>query len=207
MSSGTSFVVSLWRLILVYIGALFPRLVKAETWDHQYERGDWDVLSTDTVQMGHHMVVIGYLLRAGTNPRILDVGCGTGPMFEYVRKVGLPYEHYHGVDISAVAIKRAQELGGVNATFEAADAQEFTTDQKYDAIVFNEVAWYFKDPGATFARYATYLREGGVLIVSMYDIIPGKLMWMSAKRHFRIVDSTQIRAGIHTWNVRVLAKR
>ncbi|HEX6239558.1 MAG TPA: class I SAM-dependent methyltransferase, partial [Polyangiales bacterium] len=108
---------------------------------------------------------------------------------------------------AGMPLERAQELEGVNTTFEAADAQEFSSDQKYDAIVFNEVAWYFKDPGATIARYATMLREGGILIVSMYDIIPGKLMWRSAKKHFRFVDSTQVRVGLHTWNVRMLAKR
>lgn len=208
-SSSPPFVVKLYRLFLVYLGANFPRFIKAETWDEQYKRGDWDVLNTDTVQMGHHMVVLGYTLRARPNPRILDVGCGAGPLFEYVKRIGMPFEHYYGVDISKEATDRANKLaaGAPNVEFHAADAQEFSTDQKFDAIIFNEVAWYFKDAGATLLKYAGFLREGGVIIVSMYDIRPGRLMWASVANHFDTVDQTQVKSSLHTWNVRLLQKR
>jgi 2-polyprenyl-3-methyl-5-hydroxy-6-metoxy-1,4-benzoquinol methylase len=206
--SSTNVVVRFYRLFLVYLGANFPSLVKAKDWDEQYARGDWDVLSTDTVQMGHHMVVLGFLQRTRRNPRILDVGCGAGPLFEFVTRLGLPFERYLGIDISSEATKRASQLptpGG--SEFQAADAQEFTTDEKFDAIIFNEVAWYFKDAGAVLARYAGFLREGGVMILSMYDILPARSMWRSVDRHFDTVDAIQVKNKFHTWNVRLLAKR
>jgi 2-polyprenyl-3-methyl-5-hydroxy-6-metoxy-1,4-benzoquinol methylase len=207
MSSSPPFVVKLYRLFMVYLGANFPRFIKAETWDEQYARGDWDVLNTDTVQMGHHMVVLGYVLRARPNPRILDVGCGAGPLFEYVKKIGMPFEHYLGIDISKEATDRANKIATANSEFQPANAEEFRSDQRFDAIIFNEVAWYFKDPGATLVNYANMLREGGVLIVSMYDILPARSMWTSVARHFDTVDAFQVKNSFHTWNVRLLAKR
>ena len=207
MSSAANFLVKGYRLFLVYLGALFPRFLSAQTWDHQYARGDWDVLSTDGVQMGHHMIVLGYVLRSRASPRILDVGCGAGPLYEYVQRLGLPFESYVGIDISAEAIQKARRLATGNTRFEAADAQEFNPEETFDAIIFNEVAWYFKDPGEVLSRYAQRLREGGVIILSMYDMLPARAMWASVDRRFKTVDSVQVKSSIHTWNVRLLAKR
>jgi 2-polyprenyl-3-methyl-5-hydroxy-6-metoxy-1,4-benzoquinol methylase len=195
------------RVIRVLFGALFPRFVKPESWDRDYAAGEWDWLSTDTEQMGHHMAVLGFISRARKNPRILDVGCGAGPLYDYVQKIGMPTERYLGIDISAEAVKKAAQLGG-HAEWQAHDAAEFTTDEKFDAIVFNEVAWYFKDPGEVLARYSTYLRDGGVLILSMFDVLPARSMWRSVFRRFEIADEVQVKSKKgHRWNVRLLTKK
>ena len=65
-------------LISTYFSFYFRNLASAQHWDAQYKAGDWAGLRSDPGQMGHHMVVLGYTLRAGPNPRILDVGQGPG---------------------------------------------------------------------------------------------------------------------------------
>lgn len=193
------------KVLRVLFGAFFPHRVKPEQWEQEWAAGDWDWLSFDTEQMGHHMAVLGFLLRTRQNPRILDVGCGAGPFYEYVQRIGMPFERYLGVDISAEAVKKAAKLGGI-AEFRAADAATFTTDEKFDAIIFNEVAWYFKDPGEVLLRYSGYLREGGVLILSMFNILPALRMWRSVDRRLKTLDVVHVKSRKgYKWQVRLLA--
>ena len=90
--------------------------------------------------------------------------------------------------------------------FEAADAQEFTTEKTFGAFVF-EWPGISRIPVRSLARYAQRLREGGVISLSMYDMLPARAMWTSMNRRFKTLDAVQIKSSIHTWNVRLLAKR
>jgi SAM-dependent methyltransferase len=190
------------------LASLFPKLVTGKTWDREYARGDWDLLETDQEQLAHYLIVLGYLLRTRTNPRILDVGCGTGRLLELIERIGMPFERYLGVDLSNEAVKRARARAIVNSDFVTANASDFSTTERFDAVVFNEVIYYFSKPAELVSRYAEFLREGGVLIASMYKLPPIRFFWKEIDGIFQTVDVTWVRSrNNHEWQIRLLEKR
>jgi SAM-dependent methyltransferase len=64
---------------------------------------------------------------------ILDVGCGTGALFEFIRVLDSPVD-YLGIDISDEMIARCQsKLPDVR--FEVHDVQTWSTDETFDYVV------------------------------------------------------------------------
>lgn len=72
---------------------------------------------------------------AGTR-RVLDLGCGTGPLTAELAMLGYDVT---GIDISdgmlAAAVERARALGLGNVSFEKADMRRFRAAKKFDAAV------------------------------------------------------------------------
>lgn len=65
---------------------------------------------------------------------IIDVGCGVGDLFGYLRDEGLSAIEYKGVDISEVMVRRAKEKYPT-ADFEVADVLEWPDEPRADAVV------------------------------------------------------------------------
>ena len=188
------------------ISALFPRLVTGQVWDREYARGDWDMLFGDD-QLAHYMTVLGYLMKCSASPQILEVGCGAGRLFELIKnRVG--FEGYLGLDISQEAINRAKTLAVEHSAFEVADAYTFSTDKRFDVIIFNEVAYYFKKPADVLLRYTNFLRENGFIIVSMFEFLPTWFVWRRLDRVFKTVDKSRVsnHKGLK-WEIRMLSPR
>jgi SAM-dependent methyltransferase len=187
------------------MSTLFPKLVTGEIWDREYSRGDWDSLFSDD-QLAHYLIILGYLLKADASAHLLEVGCGAGRLFELIKRVG--FGSYLGLDISQEAIARARALAVGQSSFEVADAYSFSTDQRFDVIIFNEVAYYFKKPAEVLLRYAGFLRNNGLMIVSMYEFFPAWFVWRRLDRVFNTLDTTRVqnRKG-QKWQIRLLSKR
>jgi len=71
---------------------------------------------------------------------ILDVGCGLGYTTQYIQEI-LPDCHVTGMDISNVAIKKANKLFS-NLEFITGDISSIKTNKKYDVIILNQLLWY-----------------------------------------------------------------
>jgi trans-aconitate methyltransferase len=100
--------------------------------------------------------------------KILDLGCGTS--------VNLPltpgrYRHYHGVDISAIAIERARALGRPDTSFETADILTYQTHERYDAILLREVIYCFAADkvAGLLLHLSGFLEPGGKIFVQVWD--------------------------------------
>ena len=197
---------SLCRRLLPVSSALStiaPKLVTGEVWDREYRRGDWDRLFSDD-QLAHYMMVLGYLMKIPSPAHILEVGCGAGRLFELIKRVG--FASYLGIDISAEAINRATVHAVETSRFEVADAYTFCPDRQFDVVIFNEVAYYFKNPADVLQRYAGFLRENGFMIVSMYEFFPARLVWRRVGRVFRTVDTARVQNSKgHKWQIRLLS--
>ncbi|WFE20075.1 class I SAM-dependent methyltransferase [Solwaraspora sp. WMMD937] len=140
----------------------YPR-VNAVMWDLQYALGLWRYLD-----QGRDRAPLELAQRVTPRPRILDLGCGT------TVNLALPpggYRHYHGVDISRAAIRRARALRRPDTSFEAADLLTYRTDERYDVVLFREVLYYFSvdDAVGLLHRAADLLRPGGRVLVWVYD--------------------------------------
>jgi trans-aconitate methyltransferase len=140
----------------------YPRL-NALVWDVQYALGLWNYLDRPGGRTPLELIE-----RYAPRPRILDLGCGTTVN---LRLLPGRYRHYHGVDISRTAIRRARALGRPDASFEVADVLGYRPTGVYDVILLREVLYYFPvdEVGGLLRRLAGALTPRGVVVVALYD--------------------------------------
>jgi predicted TPR repeat methyltransferase len=77
-----------------------------------------------------------------------------------------------GIDISSYAIARAGEREfDMSTQFTACELSAYSTAERFDAIVFNEVLYYLdpEEAGRQVVRFGEFLSPDGVLIVSLKE--------------------------------------
>lgn len=162
-----------------------------EAWDRQYKAGKWDYLESE---FARYAVLAGFSrVLMGRNPSILEIGCGTGVLHDYLRDTG--YRRYKGVDISAAAIEEArarheaEDGEDPSFSFEAADGRAYSDGHTYDLIIFNEVLFYFDDCLPVLRHYSGLLNDGGALLISMVVGPPGDGHWKVMAADYPAIDS------------------
>jgi 2-polyprenyl-3-methyl-5-hydroxy-6-metoxy-1,4-benzoquinol methylase len=174
--------------------------------DRQYLADEWGYLRfiEEAPRFG---IVSAYCRTVATGGSILEIGCGEGFLLEKL-DAGR-FDRFTGIDISSVAIDRAQSLAGERTDFTCADAETFVPDQRYAVIVFNEVLEYFDDPLQLVQRYDDYVTPGGHFIVSMFagiDTARTRRIWRSLDAHYEAVASSRVTTlRDHTWIIKVFA--
>ena len=95
---------------------------------------------------------------------ILDAGCGTGGMLDFLRRKG--YTNLRGVDGSADAVAFTQERGFLVTLTDLNELAQFEPNMQYDAIICNDVFCYFlkSELPPLVLALANRLRTDGVLI-------------------------------------------
>lgn len=94
-----------------------------ETFDKAYQMGE----------QKHRMFLLNKII-SSSNTDILDVGCGTGPLYEIIKNNDLPLE-YKGVDYSRSMIEVASKMFP-EADFEVQDARRLKErDKSWDSVV------------------------------------------------------------------------
>lgn len=95
---------------------------------------------------------------------ILDAGCGTGGLLDFLRKQG--YTNLRGIDGSADAVQFCHERNLPVTQVDLADLTHFAPGQTYDVIVCNDVFCYFDDPSLTrlLTELARRLNPDGMLL-------------------------------------------
>jgi SAM-dependent methyltransferase len=138
--------------------------LNAALWNVQYQLGLWNYLDGGDDSGRELAEMVEQYVPC---PSILDLGCGTSANLPLVPG---KYGRYHGVDISAKAIKRARMLGRPQATYETADVLTYTTQETYDAILLREVIYYLPaDKVRGFLdRLAGFLTPGGVVMIQVW---------------------------------------
>ncbi len=98
--------------------------------------------------------------------RILDVGCGSGPLFAALRDRGAIVT---GIDASAGMLEQARRRLGADADLRVADLADPLPlpDDSFDDVVASLVLHYLRDWGPTLAELRRVLRTGGRLIASV----------------------------------------
>lgn len=100
--------------------------------------------------------------------RVLDVGCGSGPLSEWL--VGHGAEVV-GFDASANMVRLAEQKGIDGASFRVADLAQpldFLTAQSFDLAVASLVMHYLRDWTAPLRELHRVLRPGAHLIISTH---------------------------------------
>jgi SAM-dependent methyltransferase len=131
-------------------------------------------------QSARYWVVAGMIAELpAAKPCVLDVGCGSGTTYAHLRRRGVDYR---GIDLSeaAVAAARAASDGDPRPSFEVADFDSFSAEPVYDAVILNEVLYYFSAHRAAEMVIKAHglLREPrSVLVVSMSHSLKSRLAW------------------------------
>jgi SAM-dependent methyltransferase len=111
--------------------------------------------------------------RIGLDSRVLDVGCGTGPLTRAAARQA-PGGTALGVDLStamiAVAASRAARAGLLNTAFLRADAQVHPFPAAaFDVVLSRTGASFFGDPATAFANLARATAPGGRLALTTWQ--------------------------------------
>jgi trans-aconitate methyltransferase len=100
--------------------------------------------------------VVG-LLNPQHGERILDLGCGTGDLSYEISQSGATV---FGIDLSLNMIEQAKEKYP-NLHFEVANAEDFSTEEQFDAVFSNAALHWMKRPSNVIQCVWDVLRSGG----------------------------------------------
>lgn len=123
--------------------------------------------------------------------RILDVGCGTGIMLNYLAQYG----QVEGIDISrrAIAFCRARELTYIHL----GDAQKLPfQNNSFDIVTAFDTLEHVKSDRLALKEFYRVLRPGGFILITV-PALP--LIWSShdiAHRHFRRYNQSDIKKKV-----------
>ncbi|WP_030547053.1 class I SAM-dependent methyltransferase [Streptomyces albus] len=101
-----------------------------------------------------------------TDRRILDAGCGSGPLSAALRDRGAAVT---GIDASAEMVALARRRLGDNAALHVADLRDRLpfADAAFDDVVASLVLHYLEDWGPTLVELRRVLKPGGRLLASV----------------------------------------
>lgn len=116
-------------------------------------------------------------LKLHRGARVLEVGCGTGRNFKYLREAVGPAGRIYGVDVSAGMLHKATELcrrnSWSNVELIECDAADYEAAEPLDAIYFS-LSYNTMPHHQTVLRQAwKQLRPGGRLVVMDAKLPPG----------------------------------
>lgn len=176
-----------------------------ETWESQYRAGRWVYLN-GVQQMTRYSVIAGCIQALKRGGWLLDIGCGEGILLE--RLGAADYARFVGVDLSRTAIERAQQKQLARSVFVHADARDFVPGDVFDAIIFNEVLYYFDDPLAVARRYEPWLKRDGCFITSLFAASDrARAINRLLKRSYSCLDEVEIRGNGRSWIIDVLVPK
>jgi 2-polyprenyl-6-hydroxyphenyl methylase/3-demethylubiquinone-9 3-methyltransferase len=182
----------------------------AEQWNSQYANGKWNYLEESPVEKIRSAVIAMYCKHFSPEGHILDIGCGTGILFDFLSRE--QQSNYMGIDLSEQAIHIAQKKRNINC--KVCDAHLFTPVGKFDIIVFNEVL-YYTDHKKIFEKYVHHLNENGKIIASVVRV--KKLgyksrfanIWKSGALFFNLTDELTLTATVNNkklnWDIKILS--
>ncbi|MFJ6347904.1 class I SAM-dependent methyltransferase [Streptomyces sp. NPDC054835] len=135
---------------------------------------DYDRFAEEYAAENEHGLVNAYYERPAMTAlagdvagrRILDAGCGSGPLTAALRDRGAVVS---GVDASAGMLALARRRLGADADLRVADLRDPLpfADGAFDDVVASLVLHYLEDWGPTLAEFRRVLRPGGRLIASV----------------------------------------
>jgi ubiquinone/menaquinone biosynthesis C-methylase UbiE len=117
-----------------------------------------------------------FLRTAGVGPgmHVLDLGSGMGDVALLAGDIVGPGGRVMGLDCDGNALDRARERTKQNGcaswvSFQAVNLADFFTTERFDAIIGRYVLLYQTDPAATIRHFASFLKDGGIVLFHEAD--------------------------------------
>ncbi|MFU1796049.1 class I SAM-dependent methyltransferase [Paenibacillus azoreducens] len=186
-----------------------------QQWDEEYRTRVWDYLA-DITEYARYSIVYGYIRKFLAKEGILDMGCGTGILFDML--LGEEKEGYLGVDLSQEAVQIAAAKTSRNI-FRCGDINQYVPEKLYDVIVFNESLQYVPHTSDKLLEYSRFLTPNGVIISSLYShkntqdpdfaMIERKIEEIEQSGYFDVVDKVSLfnhNAGLK-WYIHLMKRK
>jgi SAM-dependent methyltransferase len=142
---------------------------KRRLWNQEFANGRWDFIENTSGDL-----IYGYIEKYSRNGSILDLGCGSGNTGCELNME--KYGEYTGVDISDVAIEKANQRSAANHRgkknhYQQSYISTYTPSQKYNVILFRESIYYIPRPKIkpVLDHYSRFLKPDGVFILRSHD--------------------------------------
>ena len=181
----------------------YRKKLRQKRWDKEYGTGKWEYMQS-IEELGRYSAIMGYCryLKARS---VLDVGCGDGNLATLLP--GL--DAYIGIDISAIALRKGQNLADINSNycFVEADFDVYVPSSTFDLIVFNESLYYSKSPLQTLIAYQKAMSSEGFIAVSMYKNLRAAKIWDMINETFETIDETHVQQRNAGWICRLLVPK
>lgn len=203
----------LWYLIAG--ASTIPALrLGREWWESDYEHGGLARIEGD-VELPRHLLVAGLVRRYAPGGAVLDVGCGSGGLIAPLRdSFGGIRSRYVGLDLSTraldLAAERVRDLGDGDA-FAAELVQGSFDDYEprttFDAVIFSESLYYAPDPLRTVQRFLGALRDGGIVVVTMWRRPSRRRVWRALRG--KLPERTRCRVVVPrrpAWDIAVFTR-
>lgn len=174
---------------------------RAARWNYQYSTGRWAKLSGDA-EAARLDATARQLRRQGGCGAVLEIGCGEALLQRRIERAA--YDRWVGIDISAVAIARAQAFATDGVRYEVGDMETFHPDGLFDVIVFTESIYYSADSARLLRRYARFLRPGGRFVISMFRTKRSGAIKARIATAAVVLDSTITTNELGSWDCEVL---
>ncbi len=151
----------------------------AKNWNTLYSE-NYSIKMDCLDQRPRHYLMKGIVEDLGfENPRVLDIGCGTGST--YATLMGSPMR-YKGIDLSSTAIAECRKRypSSENCIFEVQDLKSMTSRTQYDVVIANEVFYYLKIEeiqGVLESIKKLLKTPSSLLLVSMSNSAKSKRVW------------------------------
>jgi 2-polyprenyl-3-methyl-5-hydroxy-6-metoxy-1,4-benzoquinol methylase len=179
----------------------FGRPLDRSVLDREYTTGAWDHFR-QAPELSRQILVAGLVAHWHPQPRVLDVGCGSGKFAELLL-VHRPFR-YLGFDLSPAGLEIARQQGLAGCEFEEGNLETWASEELFDVIVFNEVLGYASDPAQVLARMSRQLVPNGHLVLSVFRSGHWEALWRRSERAVNIIHATTVTNDKgQTWDIRV----
>lgn len=172
--------------------------IKKAIWNEEFRGGEWNHLeSGEGSKRKTAYGILYYLGKYSNNGDILDLGCGSG-------RIGVNlelnrYSRYVGVDVSDVAISRAQACCGTDKqrrkknVYVVSDISLYDTEQKFDVVLFQESIYYIRKPclRKVLDKYISFLKEKGVVIVRIWDKYKHRSIVRLIENNYNVLENVE----------------
>lgn len=112
--------------------------------------------------------------------RVLDLGCGQGYFAQMLKEMYEFESQLIGADVNPNELRRAARLKGLYSEVLAVDAKQLPfKDRYFDAVLANQMLYYFEAPGEIVREIARVLQNNGQLICTVATDSAEKHYWQA----------------------------
>lgn len=172
-------------------------------WNHQYAKGQWDGLR-DAREFERQRACRNLFLKYKKGGSLVEFGCGEGILIEHIFQ-NADYNRYLGLDISDLAIQKAQGLANEKTGFFIANMDTDVISEKFDVIFFNESINYSVNiPRLLENCLKNTLGTEGYFLISVHQFKHADNIWQQILTRLKVVEEIEVQNGRSLWKIKVL---